>query len=273
MLKDRKAAFIGAGNMATAIIDGIAGKGLIKGSSIYASDPSEGKLEKLKASYGINTFTDNRELTASGADFLFICVKPIFMEEVIKEVKDLIAEETVVVSVAAGKSLSFLEEQLGKDKKIVRVMPNTPALVGEGCTAESFGTEMSKPENKALAAKVTELIESFGEAIVMPERLIDVAGQIGGASIAWLCLVMEGMADGAVAEGMPRDMAYRFAAAALAGTGKLALSTGSHPGVLKDMVTSPGGTTIQGVRVLEERAVRGAFTDAVISSHERSMNM
>ena len=273
MRNGRKAGFIGAGNMASAIIGGIAGKGLIRGEDMIASNPSMPKLERLKESYGLEITQDNREAARRAGDFLFLCVKPQFMQEVIDEIRDVVSDDTVVISIAAGKPLSFFEEGFGRPLRLIRIMPNTPALVGEGCTAVSLGAEAAKSENRELVDEALELIGSFGETVVMPERLIDIAGQIGGASIAWLCLAMEGMADGAVAEGMPRDMAYKFAAAAMAGTGRLALSTGKHPGVLKDMVTSPAGTTIQGNRILEERAVRGAFMDAVIESTERSRRM
>ena len=273
MKSGRKAGFIGAGNMASAIIGGIVKKGLISGADMTVSNPSMPKLDRLRELYGVNITTDNREAARNAGDFLFLCVKPQFMQEVIEEIINDVPEDTVVISVAAGKPLSFLEEGFGRPLRLIRIMPNTPALVGEGCTAVSLGKEAAKPENADVVKESLELIESFGEAVVMPERLIDIAGQIGGASIAWLCLAMEGMADGAVAEGMPRDMAYKFAAAAMAGTGRLALSTGQHPGVLKDMVTSPAGTTIQGERILEERAVRGAFMDAVIESTERSRRM
>ena len=273
MKKRAKAAFIGAGNMASAIIGGIAKKRLIEPEDMWASNPTEPKLERLHETYGISTTTDNREAAAHAEDFLFLCVKPIFLKEVIEEIRDVVPESAVIISVAAGKSLDFIGECFGGSRKLIRIMPNTPALIGEGCTAVSLGAEAAKPEHSDKVEDAFELIQSFGEALEIPERLIDVAGQIGGASPAWLCLALEGMADGAVAVGMSRDMAYKFAAAAMAGTGKLALKTGSHPGSLKDMVTSPGGTTIQGVRVLEERAVRGAFMDAVIASYEKSNKM
>ncbi len=273
MKKKRTAGFIGAGNMASAIIGGIVKNGLIAGSDIYVSNPSMPKLEKLSSAYGVKVTTDNRDVAGKAGDFLFLCVKPQFMQDVIDEIRDAVSEETLVISIAAGKSLDYFEEGFDRPLKLMRIMPNTPALVGEGCTAVTLGRLAARPENAEQIEDALELIRSFGEAVVMPERLIDVAGQIGGASIAWLYLAMEGMADGAVAEGMPRDMAYKFAAAAMAGTGRLALETGDHPGVLKDMVTSPGGTTIQGVRVLEERAVRGAFMDAVIESAERAKKM
>ena len=273
MKKKRTAGFIGAGNMASAIIGGIVKNGLIEGQDICVSNPSMPKLEKLKNAYGVRVTADNRTVAKEAGDFLFLCVKPQFMQEVIDEIRDIVSEDTLVISIAAGRSLDYFEEGFDRPLKLMRIMPNTPALVGEGCTAVSLGKETSKPENTDQVEDALELIRSFGEAVVMPERLIDVAGQIGGASIAWFYLAMEGMADGAVAEGMPRDMAYKFAAAAMAGTGRLALETGDHPGVLKDMVTSPGGSTIQGVRVLEERAVRGAFMDAVIRSSERARGM
>ena len=270
---NKKVAFIGAGNMASAVIGGIINSKLIDASNVYVSNPSNGKLERLKAEYGLNTSNDNCEVARNGEDLVFLCVKPIFLLDEINEIKDSIGENTTVVSVAAGKSLAVMEEAFGKKVKLIRVMPNTPALVGEGCSAVVANEEASKPENRQVFDEVCEICRSFGEVVEVPERLIDVAGQVGGASPAWIFMVIEALADGAVAEGMPRDMAYKFAISGVAGAGKLAQKKNMHPGALKDMVTSPGGTTIQGVRTLEERGVRGAFIDAVINACEKAKTL
>ena len=271
----KKIGFIGLGSMASAMIGGMLRKKLVEPEDILGNAKTEKTRLKAKEAWGITILHDNAEV-AREADIVVLAVKPQFFEEVIEELQGLGADawqKKLLISLAPGKTMEWFEKSFGFPVPMIRCMPNTPALVGEGCTAVSLGKEAAKPENADVVKESLELIESFGEAVVMPERLIDIAGQIGGASIAWLCLAMEGMADGAVAEGMPRDMAYKFAAAAMAGTGRLALSTGQHPGVLKDMVTSPAGTTIQGNRILEERAVRGAFMDAVIESTERSRRM
>ena len=269
---DRKLGFIGAGNMASAIIGGIVGSGLCAAENIIVSNPTEPKLTALSERYGVRTTKDNLSAVRS-AELVFLCVKPQMMDSVLAEVGGAFTEEQTIVSIAAGKTLSYFEEKLGADRKLVRVMPNTPALCGEGMSAVCGNARMQKPENHAVFDDVLAVCRSFGEAEVVPERLIDVAGQVAGASPAWIFLVIEALADGAVACGMPRDMAYRFAEQGVAGAGKLAVTTGRHPGELKDMVTSPGGTTIEGVRVLEESGVRAAFMDAVISAYEKSKRM
>lgn len=271
---NRKLGFIGAGNMASAIIGGIVKAGLCNAADLIVSNPSEGKLQRLAAQYGVRTTMDNRSAAAE-AELVFLCVKPQMMDGVLEELSDVLtnAGGKTVVSIAAGKTLAYFEEKLGSACPLIRVMPNTPALCGAGMSAVCGNAEMQKPEHKAVFEDVLAICRSFGGAEVVPERLIDVAGQVAGASPAWFFLVIEALADGAVACGMPRDMAYRFAAQGAAGAGQLAVSTGKHPGELKDMVTSPGGTTIEGVRVLEERGVRAAFMDAVIGAYEKSKRM
>lgn len=268
-----KLGFIGAGNMARAIIGGIVKAGLVPGGQICVSNPSQGKLEALRQDYGVSVTPDNKAVAAFARDVLFLCVKPGVLPKVVEEIRDQVAAETMVVSIAAGKSLQSIMDGFGRCLPLVRVMPNTPALVGAGCSALCGNEEALRPERAEQFAAVLRLCESFGTAVQMPEQLIDVAGQVAGASPAWMFMVIEALADGAVAEGMPRAMAYQLAAAGVMGAGKLALSEGGNPGKLKDMVTSPGGTTIQGVRVLEERAVRGAFMDAVIQAVERARGL
>lgn len=266
---ERSLGLIGAGNMASAIIGGIVKAGLCPAQKIIATGPDAERLSVLSEQYGIRVSTDNCEAVKE-ADILFLCVKPQKMDAVLSEIRGALSEKQVIVSIAAGKTLSYFEERLGAERKLVRVMPNTPALCGEGMSAVCGNERMQRPEYAEEFADVLSVCESFGEAAVVPEHLVDVAGQIAGASPAWIFMVIEALADGAVHCGMPRETAYRFAAQGIAGSGKLLLKTGRHPGALKDMVTSPGGTTIEGLRVLEERGVRAAFMDAVIASCARA---
>lgn len=268
-----KIGWIGAGNMASAMIGGAASAGIVPGEEMIVSNPSNTKLERLKAAYGVQTTADNKKAAQEAESFLFLCVKPQVLPGVLAEIQDVVRKDTVLVSIAAGKTIAEIEKAFERPIKLVRVMPNTPALVGEGISAICPNAEMAKPENRMALGEVLQICRSFGSAEELPERLIDVAGQVGGASPAWIFMVIEALADGAVAEGMPRDMAYRFAAAGAAGAGKLAQEKGLHPGQLKDMVTSPGGTTIEGVRTLEARGVRGAFMDAVINACEKAKHL
>lgn len=263
-----KMGFIGLGNMAQAMIGGILKKGLAKPEDIFGSAKTQETKRRIRNTYGICTTEDNPE-TAQEAELLFLAVKPQFFSEVIAQIKDLDYTGKTVVSIAPGKSLAWLEQQFGAALRFARVMPNTPALVGEGCTAACFAPCVS-PEGRTA---VMEVLNSFGRAYEVPERLMDVVPGISGCAPAWVFMMLEAMADGAVAEGMPRKQAYEFAAQAVLGSARLMLETGKHPGELKDMVCSPAGSTIQAVRVLEERNFRGAVMDAVISCIEKSREL
>ena len=176
----------------------------------------------------------------------------------------------MVVSIAAGKTIAFIENGLGSSEvKIVRCMPNTPALVGEGCTGVCANKNVEKEELEQVLA----LIRSFGVAEAVPESLMDVVVGVSGSSPAYVFMFIEAMADQAVAAGMPRKQAYQFAAQAVLGSAKMVLETGMHPGELKDMVCSPGGTTIQAVKVLEEKGMRAAVMDAMEACIEKSRQL
>lgn len=263
-----KLGFIGLGNMATAIITGIRKKDMVAAGDIIGSDKTPVMVEGAKEKFGINAITDNREV-ASQADILVLAVKPIFVPEVMAEIKDVIKENTLIISIAAGKTLAFLEEGLGADKKIIRCMPNTPALVLEGCTGVCVNGNVTEEETN----RVLELLSSFGVASLVPERLMDAVVGVSGSSPAYVFMFIEAMADAAVAAGMPRNQAYTFAAQAVLGSAKLVLETGKHPGELKDMVCSPGGTTIAAVQVLEEKGFRAAVMDAIEKCVEKSKNL
>ena len=186
-------------------------------------------------------------------------MKPQFYADAIAEIRDCIRDDQLVITIAPGKTLSWLEEQFGKRVKIVRTMPNTPALVGEGMTAACVNQYVTE-EEKAYALKI---LDSFGKVELVPEHLIDAAVAVSGSSPAYVFMFIEAMADAAVAEGMPRTQAYEFAAQAVYGSAKMVLETGKHPGELKDMVCSPAGTTIEAVRILEKKGFRSAVIEAM----------
>lgn len=253
-----KLGFIGTGNMASAIMGGVIQSGLFKPEEVIGSDLSESGREKAKSLYGIRVTADNKEVVEK-AEVIILSVKPQFYEAVIAEIKDLIKAEQLIITIAPGKTLAWLLEQFGKEVKIVRTMPNTPAMVGEGMTAachNGFVTE----EELEYAVKI---LSSFGKVEVVSEHLMDVVVSVSGSSPAYVFMFIEAMADAAVADGMSRAQAYKFAAQAVLGSAKMVLETGKHPGELKDMVCSPGGTTIEAVRVLERGGMRSAVIEAM----------
>ena len=229
-----KIGFIGLGNMATAMIGGMLQKGIAKPEDIIGSSKTETTAEKVKTKFNINTTTDNTAV-AEQADILF-----------------------------------YLKDAFGRPElKLIRCMPNTPALVLEGCTGVCIGENVTEEETE----QVLSLLRSFGIASVVPERLMDVVVGVSGSSPAYVFMFIEAMADEAVAAGMPRKQAYEFAAQSVLGSAKMVLETGKHPGELKDMVCSPGGTTIQAVKVLEEKGMRAAVMDAMDACIEKSKCM
>ena len=241
-----KLGFIGAGNMAQAMIGGVLGSGLLQKDDIIASAATQNTIEKVQKQYGIRTTLNNRE--AAGADIVFLAVKPAYCGQVIEEIKDTVSEQQVIVSIAAGKTMAWLEEKFGGKKKIIRTMPNTPALVGEGITAVCPNDNISTEELQS----VCKILESFGRAEVIQESMMDAVIAVSGSSPAYVFLFIEAMADAAVAEGMPRATAYQFAAQSVLGSARMVLETGKHPGELKDMVCSPAGTRSEERRVGKE---------------------
>ena len=252
-----KLGFIGTGNMAGAIMGGIIQKGIFRPEQIIGADISEAGRRKAEETYGIEVTEDNRK--AAAAEVLILSVKPQFYADAIAEIRDCIRDDQLVITIAPGKTLSWLEEQFGKRVKIVRTMPNTPALVGEGMTAACVNQYVTE-EEKAYALKI---LDSFGKVELVPEHLIDAVVAVSGSSPAYVFMFIEAMADAAVAEGMPRTQAYEFAAQAVYGSAKMVLETGKHPGKLKDMVCSPAGTTIEAVRILEKKGFRSAVIEAM----------
>ena len=263
-----KLGFIGCGNMASAIMSGIISNGLIQADEIIGADVFAPSKEKAKATLGIQIAESNIEVVQT-ADAFVLSIKPQFYAQVIAEIKDYVKENQIIITLAPGKTLDWLEEQFGKQVKIVRTMPNTPAMVQEGMTAACASTSVTTEE----LAYVCDILKAFGEVEVVPEKLMDAVVAVSGSSPAYVFMMIEAMADAAVAEGMPRNQAYKFAAKAVMGSAKMVLETGKHPGELKDMVCSPGGTTIEAVKVLEETGFKGALMQAMEVCAEKSRSL
>ncbi|MDR2889401.1 MAG: pyrroline-5-carboxylate reductase [Lachnospiraceae bacterium] len=263
-----KIGFIGLGNMGGAMIGGMLAKGIADKDMIMGADSYAPALEKAISLHGIRTATDNREVAAFG-DILILAVKPQMMAEVITAIRDDVPEETVVISIAAGKTLDWLNNKFGRAVKLVRVMPNTPALVGEGISGVCRNRLVSDEDMK----RCIVLLESFGQAEEVPEHLMDAVVGVGGSAPGYVFMFIEAIADGGVAAGMPRSQALRFAAQSVLGSARMVLETGKHPAELKDMVCSPGGTTIEAVSVLEEKGLRGAVMAAVAACVAKSKSL
>ncbi len=263
-----KLGFIGTGNMASAIMGGIIKKQIIAADEIIGADLFAPGRERAKAQFGIHVTDSNKEVVEK-AEVIVLSVKPQFYADVIHEIRNDIRKEQIVITIAPGKTLAWLSEQFGTEVKIVRTMPNTPAMVGEGMTAACPNEYMTEEET----AYVRTLLEGFSRVEIIPERLMDTVVSVSGSSPAYVFMLIEAMADAAVSGGMPRAQAYQFAAQAVLGSAKMVLETGKHPGELKDMVCSPAGTTIEAVRVLEERGFRSSIFEAMKVCEEISKGM
>lgn len=260
--------FIGGGNMASAMIGGILQAGFAAPGDITATAKTNATCEKLKEQFKIQCTTDNVSAVRN-ADIVFLAVKPYLFSTVIPEIRDAVKPEALIVSIAAGQTMDAIENLFDKDIKLIRVMPNTPALVGESMSALCKNSHVTPEEMN----NIVSIFESFGKAEILPESLMDTVTGISGSSPAYVYIMIEAMADAAVADGMARSQAYKFAAQAVLGSAKMVLETGKHPGELKDAVCSPGGTTIAAVTKLEEKGFRDAIISAQRSCVARSKEM
>ena len=265
---NNKIGFIGCGNMGGAMMQGILESGKCTKENMITSDKSKEALQAKKELLGINVTEDNKEV-AKFADILFLSVKPQFYETVIEEIKSEVDDKMIIVTIAPGKTLDWLSEKFGKALKIIRTMPNTPAMVKEGMMGMCPNENVSNEDIEL----VRDICNGFSKTEVITENLMDVVTAVSGSSPAYVFMFIEAMADAAVAGGMARQQAYKFAAQAVLGSAKMVLDTGKHPGELKDMVCSPAGTTIEAVKVLEEKGFRGAVMDAVEACVNKSKNM
>lgn len=263
-----KIALIGSGNMGSAMLKGIVSAGLADPADVVVSDVSEEKQAALASELGCSGTCDN-VVAVSGAATVIVAVKPQYLDGVVSGFAGALDQGAVVVSIAAGVSLARLEGLLPAGTKVVRVMPNLPAMVLEGMSALCPNAQVAPEE----LAYVKGLFEGFGKAEVVPENLMDAVVAVSGSAPAYVCLFIEAMADAAVVEGMPRAQAYAFAEQAVLGTAKYLQETGTHPAVLKDMVSSPAGTTIAAVAELERGGFRATVMDALAACAQRNRDL
>ncbi len=262
-----KLGFIGSGNMAKAIISGVLSSSLIEKDSIFVSDISDDILEDLKSTKGVNTSKSNINV-AKMADIIILAIKPIYYKAIIEEISSFV-DGKIIVTIAPGWSLAKTCDTFKKEMKIVRTMPNTPAMVLEGMTAICKNEMVTDEEME----KIIKIFNSFGKCEIVSEHIMEAVISVSGSSPAYVYMFIEALADGAVLEGMPRDKAYKFAAQTVLGSAKMVLESGLHPAVLKDMVCSPGGTTIEAVKSLEKSGFRGAVLDAMSACAEKARKM
>jgi pyrroline-5-carboxylate reductase len=260
--------FLGAGKMATALAHGWLAAGLAQADRLIASDPLPQAREAFAAGRGLHTTADNRAVCAA-SDLLVLAVKPQSMKALLAEVRPAVGPRHLVVSIAAGVTLRQLAEGLGPDRRLVRVMPNTPCLVGASASCYAGG-EAATADDLAL---VDRLLNAVGRAYRLPEALLDAVTGLSGSGPAFVYVIIEALSDGGVRVGLPRDVATALAAQTVLGSAKMVLETGAHPGALKDMVASPAGTTIAGLHALERGGLRAALMDAVEAATRRSAEL
>ena len=261
-----KIGFIGCGNMGRAILAGILSSEVCAPSNIIVSARTQATLDAARERFGVDVTLDNAQ--AAQAEIVVLAIKPAVFDEVLTQIAPSLSPDVLLVSIAPGKTLEWLSQTAGV-RKVVRLMPNTPAAVGEGMTSIVFNDACTQED----ADKVLTLVNSFGKSEIISENLIDAATAIAGCAPAFFYMFIEAMADAAVLEGMPRAQAYRFAAQTAVGSGKMLLESGQHPGALKDAVCSPGGTTIEGVRVLEEMGMRGTVMEALAATVAKAQKL
>ena len=260
--------FLGAGKMAAALAKGFVQAGLVTPSNLLGSDPSSAARAAFTKAVGAETTASNAEIAAF-ARTLILAVKPDQVGGVLADIRTQVTGEHLLVSIVAGVPLSRLEGELGPGARVIRVMPNTPALVGASATAFALGSA-ARPEDGELAQK---LFSAVGLAFPLKETLLDAVTGLSGSGPAYVYLVIEGLSDGGVAAGLPRDVATKLAAQTVLGGARMVLETGLHPGALKDMVASPGGTTIEGLHELEKGKVRAALISAVRAATQKSRRL
>jgi pyrroline-5-carboxylate reductase len=260
--------FLGAGKMATALARGWIAAGLSSSDRLVASDPFPPARQAFSAETGVRSTTDNREVVA-GSDVLVLAVKPQSMRGLLTEIAPVVGTRHLVISIAAGVALRQMSDGLGSGRRLARVMPNTPCLIGASASGYALG-ESATSEDGAL---VNRLFSAVGRAFQLPENLLDAVTGLSGSGPAFVYLIIEALSDGGVRVGLPREVATVLAAQTVLGAARMVLETGSHPGILKDMVASPGGTTIAGLHALERGGLRGALIDAVQAATLRSIEL
>ena len=268
MLKGKKVGIIGGGKMGSVLIGGIISRNLIPASHIIVSDTVTERLEDLKKTYGVHTAGDNSKVVKS-SDIIILAVKPQNMAEVLEGISRTFHQSKLIISIAAGIPTKFIEGYLKKGARVIRVMPNTPALIGEGAAALARGANATDDDLDA----ALHIFESVGIAVSVREELMDAVTGLSGSGPAYGFLMIEALTDAGVNLGLSRDIALKLSAQTIMGAAKLCLVGNKHPAELKDMVTSPGGTTIAGLKVLEEGKLRATLMAAVEAAALRSRDL
>jgi len=267
-LKGKRVGFVGGGNMGEALIRGLLGANLVPADLMAATDVRAERTAQLTKQFGITAHADNTRLVRE-ADVVILAVKPQIMAGVLSEIAGAVTARHLLISIAAGVATSTIRTALGKDARIIRVMPNTPALVLQGAAAVAKGKGLG-PDDLAVAE---EIFGAVGRVVVLDEELMDAVTGLSGSGPAYVAIVVESLADGGVKMGLDRATAMTLATQTVLGTAQLLLETGMHPGSLKDMVSSPGGTTIAGISALEEGGIRATFIRAVERATLRSREL
>jgi pyrroline-5-carboxylate reductase len=265
MLKEKRMAFIGGGNMSEALIGGLFRTGRARPDQLVATDILSSRRDFLANHFGISTSGDNTGAAAQ-ADIIVLSVEPQHLDEVLEDIRAVAGPTKLMVSVAAGYPIARIARRLGASTRIVRAMPNTPSIIGEGITALACGAGLSAEDRVAVLA----LFEAVGKVVEVEERLMDAVTGLSGSGPAYVYLMVEALADGGVKMGLPRATAAALAAQTVAGAARMVLSSQEHPAVLKDRVASPGGTTIAGLHALEQGRMRATLMSAVQSAARRS---
>lgn len=263
----QKLSFVGGGRIAEALISGVLSSGLYKAEQIHVADPDTARLDHLKRQYGVQVDANNHDAVVSG-DVAVLAVKPQVATEVLKEIGQVLAQQ-LVISVIAGVQLSKIIGACAPQARVIRAMPNTPAMVGEGMTALAIGAGVG--DNEAACAR--QIFQSVGRVVSVDERLMDAVTGLSGSGPAYVFLMIEAMADGGVKMGLSRETAGLLAAQTVLGAARMVLETGQHPASLKDQVASPGGTTIAGLHRLEQGGLRGMLMEAVEAATKRSQEL
>jgi pyrroline-5-carboxylate reductase len=261
-------AFLGAGQMAEAFVRGLLRAELLAPADVWVSDVRPGRAEQLARDFGANPATSNLDAVGH-ADLILLSVKPQDVPGLLDEVGADVRADHLVISIAAGVTLNTLERRLPHLPAVIRVMPNTPALVQTGMAVLAPGTRATD-EHTATALR---LFGALGRAIVLPERHLDAVTALSGSGPAFLAVVAEALSDAGVRVGLPRDVAHLLAAQTMLGTGRMLTETGMHPALLKEAVSSPGGTSIAGLHALERGGIRAVIMDAVVAATERSTEL
>ncbi|HTQ07222.1 MAG TPA: pyrroline-5-carboxylate reductase [Polyangiaceae bacterium] len=267
-MQERRIGLIGGGNMAAALARGLVASGRVAAADVRASDPSEARRALFAKEYGIAA-TDANADVARWANVVVLAVKPQFIEGAIQSIASALTPEQTLVSLAAGVPLAVLEARLPSGARVVRAMPNTAAIALAGATGISAGSRATPADLETARS----LFEAVGTVAVVDEALLDAVTGLSGSGPAYVMLVIEALADGGVKMGLPRETALMLAAQTVYGSAKLLLETKEHPARLRDMVTSPAGTTIAGLHALETGGVRASFVDAVESATRRSQEL